>query len=65
MYCGAVEFVCTPSMVKHVPVLLEESLSFLNVENGGRFADLTYGGGGHSDAILAANSAIQTLGFGK
>ena len=47
MYCGAVEFVCAPSMVKHVPVLLEESLGFLKPENGGRFADLTYGGGGH------------------
>ena len=63
MYCGAVEFVCTPSMVKHVPVLLEESLSFLNVENGGRFADLTYGGGGHSDAILAANSENELVSF--
>ena len=61
MYCGAVEFVCTPSMIKHVPVLLEESLTFLNVENGGRFADLTYGGGGHSDAILAANSRNELV----
>ena len=63
MYCGAVEFVCTPSMIKHVPVLLEESLTFLNVENGGRFADLTYGGGGHSDAILAANSKNELVSF--
>jgi len=63
MYCGAVEFVCTPSMIKHVPVLLEESLTFLNVESGGRFADLTYGGGGHSDAILAANSKNELVSF--
>ena len=44
MYCGAVEFVCTPSMVRHVPVLLEESLAFLEPEKGGRFADFFHSG---------------------
>ncbi len=63
MYCGAVEFVCSPSMIKHVPVLLEESLSYLGVEDGGRYADLTYGGGGHSGAILAANSKNELVSF--
>ena len=63
MYCGAVEFVCTPSMVRHVPVLLEESMGFLQPENGGRFADLTYGGGGHSEAILAANGSTELMSF--
>ena len=63
MYCGAVEFVCAPSMVKHVPVLLEESLGFLKPENGGRFADLTYGGGGHSDAILGASGEAELVSF--
>ena len=63
MYCGAVEFVCAPSMVKHVPVLLEESLGFLQPENGGRFADLTYGGGGHSDAILGASEEAELVSF--
>ncbi len=63
MYCGAVEFVCSPSMVKHVPVLLEESLGFLQPEKGGRFADLTYGGGGHSDAILAAHDSAELVSF--
>ena len=63
MYCGAVEFVCAPSMVKHVPVLLEESLGFLKPENGGRFADLTYGGGGHSDAILGASEEAELMSF--
>ena len=42
MYCGAVEFVCSPSMIKHVPVLLEESLSYLGVEDGGQYADLLH-----------------------
>jgi hypothetical protein len=34
MYCGSVEFVCSPSMVKHVPVLLDESLAFLDPKSG-------------------------------
>ena len=63
MYCGAVEFVCMPSMVRHVPVLLEESLTFLEPEKGGRFADLTYGGGGHSDAILSASDEVELVSF--
>lgn len=63
MYCGAVEFVCTPSMIRHVPVLLEECMGFLQPENGGRFADLTYGGGGHSEAILEANDTTELMSF--
>ena len=63
MYCGTVEFVCSPSAVRHVPVLLDECMGFLKPENGGVFADLTFGGGGHSRAILEANSETQLLSF--
>ena len=63
MYCGAVEFVCAPSMVRHVPVLLDESLAFLEPDKGGRFADLTYGGGGHSEAILGASNSTELVSF--
>jgi len=55
MYCGAVEFVCSPSAVSHIPVLLDECMGFLRPEQGGAFADLTFGGGGHSRMILDAN----------
>ena len=61
MYCGAVEFVCAPAAVKHVPVLLGECMSYLSPEGGGDFADLTFGGGGHSRQILAANPANTLL----
>ena len=61
MYCGAVEFVCSPAAVRHIPVLLEECLSFLSPEAGGSFADLTFGGGGHSRSILAANPEVSLL----
>ena len=36
---------------QHVPVLLEESLNFLNVRTGGVMVDCTLGFGGHSLAI--------------
>ena len=29
MYCGAVEFVCSPAAVSHIPVLLDECMGFL------------------------------------
>jgi 16S rRNA (cytosine1402-N4)-methyltransferase len=56
MYCGAVEFVCSPASVKHIPVLLDECMACLRPERGGVFADLTFGGGGHSREILEASS---------
>lgn len=36
----------------HIPVLLEESVSALALKRGGVYADVTFGGGGHSRLIL-------------
>ena len=41
------------SEVSHVPVLLEESISALNIREDKTYVDGTFGRGGHSQAILA------------
>jgi len=39
-------------MEYHVPVMLEECLDGLNLKEDGTYIDVTFGGGGHSKAIL-------------
>lgn len=38
----------------HIPVMLRECVEALNIKCGGTWVDVTYGGGGHSRAILEA-----------
>ncbi|MCJ7522681.1 MAG: 16S rRNA (cytosine(1402)-N(4))-methyltransferase RsmH [Dehalococcoidia bacterium] len=40
----------------HEPVMLEECISALQVQRGGRYIDCTVGGGGHAAAILEESS---------
>lgn len=37
----------------HVPVLLKETIDALNIKKDGIYVDCTFGGGGHSKAVLA------------
>ena len=46
-------------MVYHIPALLNESIEGLNIKPGGTYADVTFGGGGHTREIL------KHLGDGK
>lgn len=39
-------------MEYHLPVMLEQSLEGLNIKPNGTYVDVTFGGGGHSRAIL-------------
>ncbi|HUW21995.1 MAG TPA: 16S rRNA (cytosine(1402)-N(4))-methyltransferase RsmH [Candidatus Bathyarchaeia archaeon] len=49
-------------MIKfHEPVLVEETIRFLNVRKGKRYIDTTIGGGGHSEQILRKGG--QVLGI--
>ena len=36
----------------HIPVMLQEAMDALNIQPGGCYVDVTFGGGGHSRAIL-------------
>lgn len=38
--------------IYHVPVLLNESIEGMNLQDGGIYVDVTFGGGGHSKEIL-------------
>jgi len=50
----------------HVSVLVREAIGFLRPAPGGRYIDGTLGGGGHSEAILAASGPDgQVLGVDR
>jgi 16S rRNA (cytosine1402-N4)-methyltransferase len=47
----------------HVPALLEESIEGLNIQPGGIYVDVTYGGGGHSARILERLEGGRLIAF--
>ncbi|NCA85117.1 MAG: 16S rRNA (cytosine(1402)-N(4))-methyltransferase RsmH [Clostridia bacterium] len=47
----------------HQPVLLQESISGLNLRPGGTYVDVTYGGGGHARAILDQLQGGRLIAF--
>ena len=48
----------------HIPVMLEQSIDGLNINPSGTYVDVTFGGGGHSRAILSHLGANgRLLGF--
>ncbi len=48
-------------IIYHVPVLLEEAIAGLNIIPSGTYIDCTFGGGGHSAAILKRLNADGKL----
>jgi 16S rRNA (cytosine1402-N4)-methyltransferase len=47
----------------HVPVLLKESVDGLNIQPGGIYVDVTFGGGGHSREILSRLTTGKLIAF--
>lgn len=48
-------------MTQHISVLLRESVEVLSPEQGGLFLDCTFGGGGHTRAILEASEESRVV----
>lgn len=49
----------------HVPVLLNETRELLSSKAGGKILDATFGGGGHSKALLAADETIIVVAIDR
>jgi 16S rRNA (cytosine1402-N4)-methyltransferase len=51
--------------VHHVPVLLDQTVEALRASQGGMFLDCTFGGGGHSRALLEASPDACVVGLDR
>ncbi len=50
---------------KHISVLLDKSIEFLNIHDNGIYVDGTLGGGGHSYKLLKSNETCRLIGIDR
>lgn len=63
MFCVEHDSTASPLMAGHDPVLLQECLRLLDAERGGLFIDATFGGGGHTRALLEAHPRNEVIAY--
>lgn len=50
-------------MTYHISVMPKEAIHYLNIKPGGVYVDCTFGGGGHTRAILQADPTVKVIAF--
>ena len=65
MSTALVEFPRLPMTPGHQPVMLREVLDLIAPRAGGRYLDCTFGGGGHTRALLEAAPGTQVVGLDR
>jgi 16S rRNA (cytosine1402-N4)-methyltransferase len=58
---GTSSGVAVSGPARHVPVLIEEAMSFLAPDAGGTFIDGTFGAGGYTAAMLARGASVIAI----